>query len=40
MTRPNGLAFSADERRIYVAQSDPAAAIWRVFDMKGDGTLR
>jgi gluconolactonase len=39
MTRPNGLAFSPDEKRLYVAQSDPAAAIWRVFDMKPDGTL-
>ncbi len=39
MTRPNGLAFSADEKRIYVAQSDPKSAIWRVFDMKGDGTF-
>ena len=39
MTRPNGLAFSPDERRLYVAQSDPQAAIWRVFDMKPDGTL-
>ena len=39
MTRPNGLAFSPDERRLYVAQSDPKAAIWRVFDVKGDGTL-
>src|SRR4029450_8804983 len=26
MTRPNGLAFSPDERRLYVAQSDQAAA--------------
>ena len=39
MTRPNGLAFSPDERRIYVAQSDEKAAIWRVFDMKSDGTF-
>jgi gluconolactonase len=39
MTRPNGLAFSPDERRLYVAQSDPNAAIWRVFDVKPDGTL-
>ena len=23
MTRPNGLAFSPDEKRLYVAQSDP-----------------
>lgn len=39
MTRPNGLAFSPDEQRLYVAQSDETAAIWRVFDMKPDGTL-
>ena len=39
MTRPNGIAFSPDERRIYVAQSDSKAAIWRVFDMKTDGTF-
>jgi len=39
MTRPNGLAFSPDEKRLYVAQSDPAAAIWQVFDVKPDGTL-
>ena len=39
MTRPNGLAFSPDEGLLYVAQSDPNAAIWRVFDVKSDGTL-
>jgi sugar lactone lactonase YvrE len=39
MTRPNGLAFSPDEKRLYVAQSDSKAAIWRVFDVKADGTL-
>jgi gluconolactonase len=39
MTRPNGLAFSPDEKRLYVAQSDPTSAIWRVFDVKADGTL-
>jgi gluconolactonase len=39
MTRPNGLAFSPDERRLYVAQSDQAAAVWRVFDVKNDGTI-
>jgi gluconolactonase len=39
MTRPNGLAFSPDERRLYVAQSDATAAIWRVFDVKADGTI-
>ncbi len=39
MTRPNGLAFSPDERVLYVGQSDPEAAIWRAFDVKADGTL-
>ena len=39
MTRPNGIAFSPDEKRIYVAQSDQTAAIWRVFDIKEDGTF-
>jgi gluconolactonase len=39
MTRPNGLAFSPDERLLYVAQSDPDAALWRVFDVKADGSI-
>jgi gluconolactonase len=39
MTRPNGLAFSPDEKLLYVAQSDEKAAIWRVFDVKPDGTI-
>ena len=39
MTRPNGIAFSPDEKTLYVAQSDPEAAIWKAFDVKADGTL-
>ncbi|MBI3836897.1 MAG: SMP-30/gluconolactonase/LRE family protein [Planctomycetia bacterium] len=39
MTRPNGIAFSPDEKTLYVAQSDPAAAVWMAFDVKSDGTL-
>ena len=39
LTRPNGIAFSPDEKTLYVAQSDPAAAIWKAFDVKADGTL-
>lgn len=39
MTRPNGIAFSPDEKTLYVAQSDPAAPIWRAFAMRPDGTL-
>lgn len=39
MTRPNGVAFSPDEKKLYIAQSDQTAAIWRVFDVKPDGTI-
>jgi gluconolactonase len=39
MTRPNGIAFSPDETKLYVAQSDPQAPIWKVFDVAADGTL-
>lgn len=39
MTRPNGIAFSPDEKTLYVAQSDPEAAIWMAYDVKPDGTL-
>lgn len=39
MTRPNGLAFSPDFKTLYIAQSDPKAAIWKSFPVKEDGTL-
>ncbi|MCA9081632.1 MAG: SMP-30/gluconolactonase/LRE family protein, partial [Planctomycetaceae bacterium] len=39
MTRPNGIAFSPDEKTLYVAQSDPEAALWKAFPVKSDGTL-
>lgn len=39
LTRPNGLAFSPDEKRLYVAQSDPKKAVWFAFDVAADGTL-
>jgi gluconolactonase len=39
MTRPNGIGFSPDERTLYVAQSDPAAARWMAFPVEADGTL-
>jgi gluconolactonase len=34
---PNGIAFSPDEKKLYVA--DSARAVWFVFDVKKDGTL-
>jgi gluconolactonase len=39
MTRPNGLAFSPDEKTLYVAQSDPDASLWMAFPVNNDGTL-
>jgi len=40
MTRPNGLAFSPDEKTLYVANSDDNYRIWMRFDVNADGTLR
>ncbi|QDT38350.1 SMP-30/gluconolactonase/LRE family protein [Stratiformator vulcanicus] len=38
-TRPNGIALSPDERTLYIAQSDPKAALWKAFPLAEDGTL-
>jgi len=34
---PNGIAFSPDEKKLYVA--DSAQALWFAFDVKDDGTI-
>lgn len=39
LSRPNGLAFSPDERTLYVANSDPGKAIVMAYPVKDDGTL-
>jgi len=39
LTRPNGIAFSPDERKLYVAQSDPQQPIIKVFELQADGSL-
>ena len=39
MSRPNGIAFSPDEKTLYVANSDPKRAVWMAFDVKPDGTI-
>lgn len=39
MSKPNGIAFSPDEKTLYVANSDPAKAIWMTFPVNADGTL-
>ncbi|MBX2841094.1 MAG: SMP-30/gluconolactonase/LRE family protein [Flammeovirgaceae bacterium] len=39
LTRPNGIAFSPNEKILYVANSDPDKAIWMAYDVKEDGTI-
>ncbi|MGH9769205.1 MAG: SMP-30/gluconolactonase/LRE family protein [Blastocatellia bacterium] len=39
ITRPNGIALSPDEKKLYVASSDPDKAIWMAYDMQPDGTI-
>ena len=38
-TRPNGLGFSADERTLYVANSDGNQKVWFAYDVLEDGRL-
>jgi len=40
MTFPNGIAFSPDERTLYVANSDPQRAVWMAFDVDQDGGIK
>lgn len=39
LTRPNGIAFSADEKTLYVANSDPKQATYISYEVTSDGTL-
>jgi gluconolactonase len=39
MTRPNGIALSVDEHKLYVANSDPERAIWMEYNIQEDGQL-
>jgi gluconolactonase len=39
MTRPNGLAFSPDEKFLYVANSDWQRKIWMRYEVGSDGSL-
>ena len=36
---PNGIAFSPDEKRLYVTDVDPSRPAWLAFDVKDDGTI-
>jgi gluconolactonase len=39
MSRPNGIAFSPDQKTLYVANSDGNDPVWRAFPVKPDGNL-
>lgn len=39
LTRPNGLAFSPDERALYVANSDGNRKVWMRYAVSADGRL-
>ncbi|HLE25930.1 MAG TPA: SMP-30/gluconolactonase/LRE family protein [Thermodesulfobacteriota bacterium] len=36
---PNGIAFSPDEKILYVTDVDPKRSAWLAFDVKDDGTI-
>jgi gluconolactonase len=40
LSRPNGIAFSPDYKKMYVANSDPQKAIWMVYDVDENGLLK
>jgi gluconolactonase len=37
---PNGIAFSPDQKTLYVSNSDPAHKIWMMYDVAADGTVK
>src|SRR4026209_2356026 len=39
LSRPNGLAFSPDEKTLYVSNSDPEKKVWMAYDVAANGTL-
>jgi gluconolactonase len=40
LTRPNGLAFTPDEKTLIVANSDPEKAVWYAFDLDENDSIR
>jgi gluconolactonase len=40
LSRPNGIAFSPDYKKLYVANSDPQKAICMVYDVDENGLLK
>src|SRR5579862_4954112 len=39
LTRPNGIAFSPDEKILYISNSDEKHKVWMAYDVKPDGRV-
>jgi gluconolactonase len=39
ITRPNGLAFLPGEKKLLIANSDPAKPFWYIYDVAGDSLI-
>jgi gluconolactonase len=39
LSRPNGIAFSPDQKTLYIANSDEKKRIWMAYDVADDGTV-
>lgn len=39
LTRPNGIALSPENTKLYVSNSDPKKCLWMVYDLAVDGTI-
>src|SRR5262249_9495827 len=39
LTRPNGIAFSPDEKALYVSNSDEKRKVWMKYDVAADGSV-
>ena len=38
LMRPNGIAFSPDQKTLYIANSDEKRKVWMRYDVAADGT--
>jgi gluconolactonase len=38
LTRPNGIAFSPDEKQLFISNSDEKHKVWMVYDVAKDGS--
>ncbi len=39
LSRPNGIAFSPDEKTLYISNSDAKRKVWMRYDVNADGTV-